>query len=776
MKSMFWVALNLIGLVILFFMSNYKDRNRLERTVSQKLFGYLQLSIMLFLIFDTGMFLLDGTTFHGARFLNYVFSMFFYIASPLPGIFYLFYCDNEIFKDKAGLKRRAIFYLLPAIINAIIVLSTPFTHIIFKIDENNLYERGDLFWVSVFLAFFYVFSIYPILAVQSKKKKISVFKKENIYLYFFPLPSLILTIIQMINYGVLLIGFGFVVSAFLIYISSIQSPQDRRSLSVRCHNMNIIQFAVISSVMMAGMFLVLESTTDEISRDYAAYNSIGTARILETYLNKEIGVLETAAHSKVLLEWVADENNIEKKQTAYDELINTLGVLYNNNIYIIAGESGNEYIIDKEIPFEEFRSHAFISEDNPKDKWVFDLMAQDQEYNLNVDVDKQLHRKRVWLNFKLLLNNEPIGIICTGMELSNIAEQAMLLQLGQTKSRTLIIDENGIINMDSDLLGKDDFLLYGVQKKIYEEFDDPILLSAIQAHLDSIDGYFSVSYTETAVISLYTGRHQYATITPIGTTNWSLVTLYDSSSLFGISKLLPLFVIITVMLILFAISTNRITRRLIFIPLKQLIDSLINMRNNNEQNIYGTERNDEIGVLSNAIQDYFVKGYYDELTGIYNRRYLETTLQQIMSTLSRAEYKLSVMMIDIDFFKKYNDAYGHGQGDICLKAIAEALNKSIMRKEDFVARYGGEEFAVVLPHTGEEGSRVLAESMLQAIRDLKIPHKDSDFGIVTISIGITTGINTSELSRKDYLKKADEALYMSKANGRNGYTYLALNE
>ena len=163
----------------------------------------------------------------------------------------------------------------------------------------------------------------------------------------------------------------------------------------------------------------------------------------------------------------------------------------------------------------------------------------------------------------------------------------------------------------------------------------------------------------------------------------------------------------------------------------------------------------------------------DVLTGIYNRRYLEDNLGKAIKSLSRSKSCLSVLMLDVDFFKKYNDTYGHNIGDNCLRIIAEVLRQSISREEDFVARYGGEEFAVVLPNTDEKGAQIVADRMLDNLRNQKIPHETSDIDkIVTISIGGTSGYVKFNQSELDYLKLADKALYLSKQNGRNRYTYL----
>lgn len=171
------------------------------------------------------------------------------------------------------------------------------------------------------------------------------------------------------------------------------------------------------------------------------------------------------------------------------------------------------------------------------------------------------------------------------------------------------------------------------------------------------------------------------------------------------------------------------------------------------------------------------KVHLDPLTRIYNRRFMEDNLLSTLKTLSRTCGELSLLMIDIDFFKKYNDTYGHSSGDICLKLIAETIAGSLSRNDDFAARYGGEEFAVILPGTGEEGSRFVAEKILGNIRALNIPHETSGIAkFVTVSIGITSGKVEHTQTAECYIKRADKALYMSKNSGRAKYTYLKFSE
>ncbi len=165
----------------------------------------------------------------------------------------------------------------------------------------------------------------------------------------------------------------------------------------------------------------------------------------------------------------------------------------------------------------------------------------------------------------------------------------------------------------------------------------------------------------------------------------------------------------------------------------------------------------------------------DELTGLYNRRYLYDVLDRYIRSDTRLGVPLSIIMLDIDFFKNYNDRYGHLEGDNCLRKVAKGITSCVKRAGDFVSRYGGEEFIVTMPNTDKVGAIEVATTILREIRNLKIPHagnKCSEY--VTISAGTTSAVPTSQSNCDVFIKTADIALYRSKTNGRNQATYLDL--
>jgi diguanylate cyclase (GGDEF)-like protein len=157
----------------------------------------------------------------------------------------------------------------------------------------------------------------------------------------------------------------------------------------------------------------------------------------------------------------------------------------------------------------------------------------------------------------------------------------------------------------------------------------------------------------------------------------------------------------------------------------------------------------------------------DGLTSIPNRRSLDYQLEIEWKRAIRVQSPLSLLMIDIDHFKQFNDFYGHLLGDRCLQEVAQALVTTPRRPEDFVARYGGEEFVVLLPSTGIEGAQIVAEAILKAVAELAIEHRGSPSGHVTVSIGCAHYLPSIAERYSILFQMADDALYLAKKAGRN---------
>ncbi|RFC40349.1 MAG: response regulator receiver modulated diguanylate cyclase [Candidatus Nitrotoga sp. CP45] len=160
--------------------------------------------------------------------------------------------------------------------------------------------------------------------------------------------------------------------------------------------------------------------------------------------------------------------------------------------------------------------------------------------------------------------------------------------------------------------------------------------------------------------------------------------------------------------------------------------------------------------------------FMDELTQVANRRRFDEILHNELQRAARQQHELSLLMLDVDYFKLFNDHYGHGLGDQCLTRVAQAMQAEVNHPTDLVARYGGEEFVVLLPQTGLEGARNVAESLRGTIAAMQIPHAHSSAAAhITISIGVACNTQSETNSAAELLKLADQALYLAKQSGRN---------
>lgn len=221
-------------------------------------------------------------------------------------------------------------------------------------------------------------------------------------------------------------------------------------------------------------------------------------------------------------------------------------------------------------------------------------------------------------------------------------------------------------------------------------------------------------------------------------------------------------------------------------PIVQLLEKIRKIKESeNFTSDLPTDRSDEVGKLAhefnslmhmvkyqNIIREEIASQFedlanIDQLTKLANRRKFDSALANEWRRAKRFKKELSLLMIDIDYFKKLNDSYGHLKGDEYLHKIAQAIKGSLRRPGDLPARYGGEEFSVILPETGEHGAYFVARVIEQNIEELKLVHEYSESGRITVSIGIGVVVPDERCSESDIIGKADKALYTAKSEGRN---------
>lgn len=157
----------------------------------------------------------------------------------------------------------------------------------------------------------------------------------------------------------------------------------------------------------------------------------------------------------------------------------------------------------------------------------------------------------------------------------------------------------------------------------------------------------------------------------------------------------------------------------------------------------------------------------DGLTGVFNRAYFDERFAREFAMASSADHPLSVLLVDVDHFKQYNDSFGHLAGDECLKQVAKALSNRLRRQGDFVARYGGEEFVAVLPGCGAQAAEEVGNALRAAVEKLAVASQSGRSAQVTVSIGLACTLTDAPDTAPTLLRLADAALYRAKALGRN---------
>ncbi len=391
-----------------------------------------------------------------------------------------------------------------------------------------------------------------------------------------------------------------------------QTSEKRIELTFRTFSLLI--FSVFGVILLWLTFGVIRSTTLDVSRDYAELYSIKTTGAINAYLNREITLIAKAASSKAIVDWFEDEQNITKKDLAYMEMKSFMQALSSHMLYFGIEQSGHEFSVDVDTPRKNFTHSAILDENGVDDGWFFESAASPHDYVLNVDIDKIEQRALVWVNHKVLSSdNKVIGIIATGFSFTEILEHAFN-EYEKSNIRGLIIDGNGFIQMDS--VHESEKLFDNSTLKMQTLFPWPEFTSYLTKHLSSIDKYFSITDKPVIIELPQNSDYSFASITPIASTDWSVVTFFNADSLFTFGNMQALIWSIIVMLVLYIIAMTYMSKQLIFTPLSLMMQSLNQTSARGGGAIYGAERDDEFGKLSRTISELRDKldAYNNELT------------------------------------------------------------------------------------------------------------------------------------------------------------------
>ena len=559
-------------------------------------------------------------------------------------------------------------------------------------------------------------------------------------------------------------------------------PNRKRKIAAQVRNIHMLILILVLVLVTVMATVMITGITNGVSKSFANFYSSEAIGKFNSYVSQELVLARKASITASIVEWFDDEENPAKKAAAYNEMMGYANILQTARVYIGVHKSLNEYYISvNETQLTDFLPLDQLDPSDTMNDWYFDCVKSNHAYTFNVDIDKATRMRHIWINYKVMKDNEVMGVFCFGLPFDEMAIN-LFAQYDNKNVKGYIVDQYGLIQMDSTLSDLH-FEEKTNKNRIHTFYTNPMFHSAIDTYLDNIDNYFDLS-AQPIMIKLDKDFFRYVSIAPITGTDWSVVTFLNDRSLFSITNLLPLLIVMLSAFLIYVLVDSFFIHRLVFMPLYRLTKSLT-VSNFYISEIFGCDRNDEIGVLAQTIQkmrdrlstynaellraarerERLIR--IDQLTDIPNRRSFDERLPLEWGRAIRTKTPISILILDLDYFKNYNDTYGHLQGDKALQVIAKLFMSELKRSGDLVARWGGEEFAVLLSNTDAKGAMEVAERIRQKVEALQIPLIDGSNSKMTISIGINNIIPVPNSSLEDFLYHADMALYTAKREGRN---------
>ncbi len=371
---------------------------------------------------------------------------------------------------------------------------------------------------------------------------------------------------------------------------------------------NITVFIAIISILFVVTYNILTSLADDVAQDYAELYSFKTASSLSSFLLPDLAVMKTVAHSENVRAWFKNDQNMEAKRKVFAETEEYNKRLHNGFIYYGILSSKNEYNLNRTSTWDDFVSGGTLDENASEDAWYFNASKIEEDYELNVDTDKILHRTHVWINYKVLSETgEFLGIICTGINFDKILLSAFE-KYDLVNMRGIVIDRQGHVQLDS--ANEYTQMVHESSWHINDIFLDSPVNDAITKHLASIKGYFSMMHSPSLVRLGGQSKFSYMALAPIEGTDWTVVTFFNASTLLSLQQITPLLWITLAVFIAYVLIVTLVSRRLIFVPLSHLMRSLLPSQSAMEESveledmerIYGVQRHDELGKLAKTIQ------------------------------------------------------------------------------------------------------------------------------------------------------------------------------
>ena len=383
---------------------------------------------------------------------------------------------------------------------------------------------------------------------------------------------------------------------------------NRNKLATRFNIINIFLIVIIMTITFLICGRMIYNLIDNVAKDYVRFYTTDSVDRLSTHLYREISLVQHIAHSDEVIEWFADEENLDKKAEAFQVLSVFGDVLLIDGVYFGILSSLNEYSFDSGTAFEDVAPIDVLDPESIYDQWFFDAVFSIFDYTLNLDECKVTGTKRIWINHKVIYNGNTVGIICSALQFDYMFEN-LFGYYDDHHVRGFVIDHRGIIQLDSanperafatseDPSARDEIHILSIDSN--EDF-----IRAINLHLRNPQIFHGLRI-EPEIIRLSGAEYQYLSIAPIPNTNWLVVTFYSSAALFNITNMLPPIMGVALAFLFFAFINIAFIQLLVLKPLNLLTRS-VSQSVHDVNNVYGIKRDDEIGALSRAMSETYTQ-------------------------------------------------------------------------------------------------------------------------------------------------------------------------
>ena len=443
--------------------------------------------------------------------------------------------------------------------------------------------------------------------------------------------------------------------------------RQKSKIVARTRNISAILLLLILILITVMASVMVTSITGEASENFALLYSIDAVGTFNSYINRDLLLVHMVSVSKAVSSWFADEENPQKREAAYHEMMNYADMLQSPTLYFGIHKSLNEYSIERGTTLEEFVSHNTVDLSDIYNNSYLNCMSSLNDYTLYIDVDKATNTLLLWINHKVMDEGVFAGVFCSGLPFGEVSYN--LFARYDTKNvKGYIIDRQGYVKMDSSILG---FYSGETRSLIPELKNNRPLASVMDKYLKSIDGYFDL-HAQPIVVKLKSRPYGYVSFAPISGSDWSVVTFFNSGSLFSVVKLLPLIIVMLSAFLLYTFAVNTMVRRSLLLPLNNLTESLakteFDASESGTASILGYERDDEMGDLARTIMEMRNQLRTNNLDLLSNAKELKSR-DNMLQTLNSVANLL--LQSDID---EFDDVLWR-----CMGMMARAVSSDRMR-------------------------------------------------------------------------------------------------